>query len=183
MVASGCGSKKEDMSTTQISSCLSRPLTILAVDAPNMGAKRVRTYNKDTLRAFARKVFFICRVADVCESPRILTGLLGGGAFRNNRPLVLLLHMLMQLPDRVVIFHHPVFWSYSRVSTDELEQLIVQKADEMMGRLRSKEVKTLEDALTEIETWQLPLSSYDGDLVDTGSRIEQDPRARCRRGR
>ena len=40
----------------------------------------------------AKKVLLIFAAADRLNSPVVLSGLLGGGAYRNNRPLVLLLH-------------------------------------------------------------------------------------------
>ena len=44
----------------------------------------------------AKKVLLIFAAADRLNSPVVLSGLLGGGAYRNNRPLVLLLHLLLQ---------------------------------------------------------------------------------------
>merc|ERR1712217_576235 len=90
---------------------LSNPLTILAVDAPKMRSK----YCIDTLRMLAAKVLLIFVAADRLHSPQIFSGLLGGGAFRNNRPLVLLLHLLLQPSHDTpqLLFHHPVFWSFA----------------------------------------------------------------------
>ena len=58
------------------------------------------------------KLVLVFAVAAERNSPEIFSGLLGGGAFRNNRPLVLLLHLLLQpIGDRrPITFHHPMFW-------------------------------------------------------------------------
>merc|ERR1712228_216272 len=94
-------------------------------------------------------------------------GLLGGGAFRNNRPLVLLLHLLLQPADSSapLRFHHPVFWSFSCHSNQTLQQRILTKADEMMEILRQKSVSNLRGALAEILSWKLPTSEWDNDLT------------------
>ena len=57
------------------------------------------------------KLVLVFAVAAERNSPEIFSGLLGGGAFRNNRLLVSLLHILVQpIGDRPpVTFHHLVF--------------------------------------------------------------------------
>ena len=77
-------------------------------------------------------------------SSAIYTGLLGGGAFRNNRPLILALHLLCESKFREkhgrtipVRFHCPVFDGYTdsvaRLSLVERMELVKRKADELMA--------------------------------------------------
>jgi len=87
--------KKECLDPTAIVSCTSPPLTILAVDAPVMS--QLVTYSRQSLSYLVKKVLLIFCVAAHRRSPLILSGLLGGGAFRNNWPLVLLLHLALGL--------------------------------------------------------------------------------------
>merc|ERR1712194_586776 len=100
----------------------------------------------------------------------ILTGLLGGGAFRNNRGLVLLLHLLCQRRDsRIpVLFHHPIFWSFSELSEEQLEENVKRSADRLLEALAAAQVTTLGDALSFLLSKRLPLSHYDADLVGKG---------------
>jgi len=143
----------------------SQPLTILAVDAPQMG--RGRGYGEDELCMLAKKVLLIFEVAEQMSCPVILTGLLGGGAFRNNRGLVLLLHLLCQKRDsqKVVYFHHPIFWSFCKLTEQELEENVKRSADAWLELLTAEKVTTLEGALRILLDSRLPLSNYDADLV------------------
>ena len=167
--------KKERLGPTAIVACRSPPLTILAVDAPVM--RQVVTYSRQSLSYLVKKVLLIFGVAAHRRSPLILSGLLGGGAFRNNRPLVLLLHLLLQ-PENLAStlrFHHPVFDSFSGLSTDTLERRTVQQADEMVEQLRNAGVRTLGQAVDAILSWQLATSHRDADLqADTFAGKGQD---------
>jgi len=51
-----------------------------------------QSYEPPKLHMLAKKVTLIFAAAAELDSPMIFSGLLGGGAFRGNRPLVLLLH-------------------------------------------------------------------------------------------
>ncbi len=59
----------------------------------------------------ANKSLLIYVVAGKLENPPGFSGLLGAGAFRNNRPLVLLLHLPLQPPGAKwpLLCHHPIF--------------------------------------------------------------------------
>merc|ERR1712117_388832 len=114
------------------------------------------------------KVLLIFEVADRLDSPMILSGLLGGGAFRNNRPLVLLLHLLLQPPgsERQLLFHHPVFWSFCGSATEVLEEWIVKRADSYLEQCQQADYKTLDQVLRAVlSDANLRLSEDDGDLV------------------
>lgn len=155
--------KKESMSWKDICPCSAPPLTILAVDAPHM---RWDGYTKDSLGWLAKKVLLIFEVAEQLDSPVILSGLLGGGAFRNNRPLVLLLHLLLQPfgSERRLLFHYPVFWSFCGEPIHVLEQSILSWADVYLQELRRREVRTLEEVLRFVLESGLALSHFDRDL-------------------
>mmetsp|Transcript_21641 Transcript_21641/g.60059 ORF Transcript_21641/g.60059 Transcript_21641/m.60059 type:complete len:203 (-) Transcript_21641:128-736(-) len=158
--------RNEGLDVEAIQACESSPFTVLAVDAPIM--RRHSTYSQDTLEMLAKKVLLIFAVADQLESPRIFSGLLGGGAFRNSRPLVLLLHLRLQPPgeNRPLLFHHLVFWSFTgRVSRPWSSAC---RRDD--GILRQQGVLTLGDALSHILRWYLPLSHDDTDLVSPQER-------------
>ncbi len=115
----------------------------------------------------AKKVLLIFAAADRLNSPVVLSGLLGGGAYRNNRPLVLLLHLLLQpvAHERRVEFHLPVFWDFCGLGAAELEQRIMDFADLMLADLRRRRVDTLAGALALLLDARLALSTNDGDLA------------------
>ena len=72
-----------------------RPLIILAVNAPDLSrAPRNMPYDMATLSAVACRVSLIFGAAEVLLSTVIYSGLLGGGAFRGNRQLMALLHLV-----------------------------------------------------------------------------------------
>merc|ERR1719343_976165 len=112
---------KENLNLGCIQDKQSAPMTILAVDAPVM--RHLRTYGKSELGMLAQKITLIYAAATELSAPMIFSGLLGGGAFRGNRPLVLLLHLLLQPRGgerpRPVQFFHPVFKSFCDLSETE----------------------------------------------------------------
>ena len=69
-----------------IASLTTPEVTVLAVNAPVMGRGN---YTDENLTMLARKIALITDVSDQLGSPSIFTGLLGGGAFGGNRPLIL----------------------------------------------------------------------------------------------
>jgi hypothetical protein len=156
--------EKEWLNIDHIQPCNSNPLTILAIDAPMM--RHAESYKSQHVEWLARKISFIMSVAHELQSPRIFSGLLGGGAFRNNRPLVLLLHLLLHDDSVPLLFHHPIFASFGSESTHVLEQRLLQYADAMLDTLRARRVSTLREALAHLLNMKLPLSNYDADLAD-----------------
>lgn len=157
--------KKDMLGEEDISPVHSKPFTVLAVDAPHMGGRA--GYTAGPLHMLARKIFLIFEVAEEFRSPLILCGLLGGGAFRNNRPLVLLLHLLLQPvgSERDLLFHHPIFWSFSMLEADELEHNVLVQADAWLTHLRNKGVQTIREVLDLVLAAELPLSQNDSDLM------------------
>jgi len=157
---------KENLNKRCIQHRQSAPLTILAVDAPVM--RHQQTYRRPELYMLAKKITLIYAAASGLQAPLIFSGLLGGGAFRGNRPLVLLLHLLLQPcgDERPLWFHHPVFWSFRAVGAKELEQRIVRFADALLEDLRRQGVETLGQALELILASELPLSGNDDDLTE-----------------
>ena len=154
--------KKGGLAPGDIQDMPTGPFSILAVDAPHM---RGGTYSYSSLGMLARKVLLIFEVAEQKQSPAILTGLLGGGAFRNNRPLVLLLHLLCQTSDSPpVSFHNPILWSFCELRVEDLQDNILRQADQWMDELRTRGVRTLKDALEWVMERSLPLSINDDDL-------------------
>lgn len=80
---------------------------------------------------------------------------------------MLLLHLLLQ-PQGAAIpmkFHYPIFWQFGEVVTEELEKAVLERADEMLERLRKSEVTNIAEAISEILKWHLPLSDEDKDLT------------------
>merc|ERR1711920_386132 len=145
---------------------LSKPLVIVAVDAPDMKRDYKRGYNKKSIDMLARKVYMCFAVQDELRCPEMLSGLLGGGDFLGNRALVLLLHCLFQT-DQKVIFHNPIFGKHG----SELEPMVAPKAEEMMVRLRKRRVRTIGEALEKILNWNIPTmgSSRTDDLTSSYS--------------
>lgn len=158
--------RKEGLAHEDIQARGSEPLTILAVDAPVMGGQATYENQKQPLEMLARKVMLIFEVAAELQSPVVLTGLLGGGAFRNNRPLVLLLHLLLQPPDngQQVRFHYPVFWSFCHLQKTDLEERILDWGDRWLDRMRAEGIQSLGDAINVIYGLSLPTSQNDQDL-------------------
>ena len=62
-------------------------------------------------------------------------------------------------------FHHPVFWGFGRLKTDELESRIVEYGDMLLQELAAKHVETIGQALDIICASRLCLSCYDSDLI------------------
>lgn len=143
--------KKLKMHTKHIRAELSKPLVIIAVDAPDMKRTYKHGYNKECLQMLARKVYMCFAIQERLGCPQMYTGLLGGGDFLGNRPLVLLLHCLLQT-DQHVLFHNPIFGKDGPM----LEPLVATKAEEMMEKLRHRQVHTLGEALDEILKWNVP---------------------------
>jgi len=156
---------KDALDISAIESCPRGPFNILAVDAPVMRPKMAE-YCPKSLAMLARKILLIYEVASALDCPMIFSGLLGGGAFRNNRPLVLLLHMLLQPREGQpeVVFHYPIFWSFCRRSIPDLEESVVSLAGDLMEKLRAQGVRTLDEALQLLLDWGLSTSQNDDDL-------------------
>lgn len=158
--------KKTKLNMSAVKHCLSQPLTILAVDAPDLSGinSRGATYSEEALLMLAEKISLIFGVAAELQSPVVFSGLLGGGAFRGNRPLVLALHAMLQPASSAcqLLFHCPIFQSNG--GRGSLEQAVVGQADQMLEVLRQRGVSTLAEALDEVLSWQLPLSLGDADL-------------------
>ena len=141
------------------------PHTVVAVDAPDLKNTRRWSSPEAAMHQLAKKIYLLIRTTqELGEGQTLLTGLLGGGAFRNNRPLVLLLHLLMQ-QDQRMIFHNTVFTSFSAASTQALEDRIEGQAAMWLARLRALEPATMRHALHIIAAWELPSSTDDGDLA------------------
>ena len=154
---------KADIPLHEVQPRTSPPMTVIAVNAPVVN----RRYDAASLQMLACKIALIYAAAVRLHSPVIYTGLLGGGAFRNNRPLVLLLHLLLQ-PHHdhcAVEFHHPIFMAFSYLSTAQLEQAVLDRADILLHALVLEGVHTLGDALDVIESWDLATSHHDLDLI------------------
>ena len=157
--------KKENLDLNRIVHQQSAPLTIFAVNAPHMG--RRQRYDQSQLHMLAKKVTLIYAAASHLKAPLICSGLLGGGAFRGNRPLVLLLHLLLHDGSQPVRFYHPVFWSFSREEVATLQSRIKSFADAMLEKLWGRRVETLDKALEVILASELPLGRNDRDLTCT----------------
>ena len=144
------------------------PLTVLAVDAPCM--RRANGYDRLRLHSLVCKVILVHTTAIKLDSPVIYSGLIGADAFHNNRPLILLLHLLLEPPGsrRPIIFHHPVISQHGSYSASLRERAILQRADAYLRALRTAQVRTVQDAIEHILDWQLPTSCHDHDLVPVG---------------
>jgi len=124
----------------------------------------------------ARKVSLIFEVAEELRSPCIFSGLLGGGAFRGNRPLVLALHMLLSpTSDQVPLhFHHPIFRVGGGAGGIEAcEQAVLTLADAIVAELSRRGVATLQDALMQLLHMDLHLSLGDADLRRSAPRASR----------
>ena len=127
-----------------------------------------KTYTKASLEQLFKKIFLVYAQAGKMSTPMIYTGLLGGGAYRGNRPLALAIHLMLQPILREwtkVKFHYPVFQAFGKLEIEEMEERILIKADQILAHLKAKGAYTIGAALEELLTMNLVTSSYDGDLV------------------
>ena len=65
---------------------------VLVANAPVMAAT---SYDETSLHLLAMKVLLIAYVGERNASPLVCSGLLGGGAYSGNCPLVLTLHIII----------------------------------------------------------------------------------------
>ena len=141
------------------------PCTVLAVDAPFM--RLAYGYDRASLCTLVCKIILVHATAIQLNSPAIFTCLIGADAFHNNRPLILLLHLLLAPhgSNRPVIFHHPVLCQPGFSSASRHERAILLRADEYLSALRSARVRSVQDAIEHILAWNLPTSWLDHDLT------------------
>jgi len=165
-----------------VQECPRGPFNVIAVNAPVM-SHRV-TYSLEDLQMLAMKTHLIFEVARELDSPEVFSGLLGGGAFRGNRPLILLLHLLLQPQansDNAIVlnFHNPIFWSFGGMPIAEMESSMVDAAAELLSKLRKAGVQTMQEALQEIVTWKLSTSEGDKDIVGRQQKESSDHSLSC----
>lgn len=160
--------RKEGMTPQDVQPAPSKSLTVAAIDAPNVSGQKM--YDAQSLWMLVQKTALVFDIAAQMRSPSVYSGLLGGGAFRNNRPLALLLHMLFQPVSSHVplMFYAPIFSSFDHRPAAELEQLLVPRAEWLMEQLHARGAATLGDAFDELmrlaKEGKLPLSEGDADL-------------------
>mmetsp|Transcript_21769 Transcript_21769/g.40027 ORF Transcript_21769/g.40027 Transcript_21769/m.40027 type:complete len:371 (-) Transcript_21769:154-1266(-) len=157
--------KKEKLPLAAIQDMPAGPMAIVAVNAP-----RVRGgYSETSLQMLIGKIVLLFAVATQLECPMVLGGLLGCGAFRNNRPLVLALHLLLQPHGIALRFHLPIFASAGPQTTGELEEEVLARAESILDHLRSTfaahDMVAVEDVLGYLSRCELPTSNMDADLV------------------
>ena len=156
---------KDYLKTADMENCHSPPVTVIAMDAPQMQSQW--NYGVASMQMLVKKVLLIYEVARRQKSPMIYSGLLGGGAFRGNRPLILALHMILQRPDdhADVRFHYPVFDSASKTAkSHEMEVAILVMAENIVEVLRRKGMKYLYEAIQELTSMSLPTSHNNKDV-------------------
>ena len=147
----------------------SKPLTIIAVNAPNMVSEwAYDETNAQSLQSLAKRTLLVFKAADVLGVPSVYSGLLGGGAYCGNRPLALLLHLLLKPDNTVLKLHHPILWTWSTYTVQCMEARLTCIVDGMLAELRNKRVVTLGDALNEILKWRLATSHCDRDILAEG---------------
>ena len=161
-------SKKTKPEVSEMQRCDPKPLTILAVHAPRLNRHGVQYLQFHEITHLAAQIALIYGVADRLQSKEIYTGLLGGGAYRNNRPLILVLHLVLQpiqQTDTMLFFHHPIFSVFGNAhSCHELETRLLTKADRMLKDLRLAKVATLYDVVCTVHGWRLKSAHNDADL-------------------
>ena len=140
------------------------PMTVLALDAPPL--RLAYGYDRASLSALVCKILLVYATAAKLDSPVIYTGLIGVDAVHNNRPLILLLHLLLEPPrnTRPIIFHHPVLRTHGSFTASIHEQTILTRAVSYLATLRAARVRTVQDAIEHILAWQLPTSCQYRDL-------------------
>ena len=128
-----------------------QPLTVVGIAAPKMRPD-TKFYSWELLGWLTECMSFVYQVGKRLEPPHTMSGLLGGGAYRGNRPLILLLHLILQPPkmNTILEFHYPIFESYGdpTLQPSELSQRVVERADKMLQQLIDRNATTMEEALS-----------------------------------
>ena len=166
---------KEDIDLNMILETTTKPMTIVAVAAPHMGFKPGTTYSRYQLQTMMKKVALIFLVADRRRSTVIMPGLFGGGAYRGNRPLTYVLHMVLHRPsafkkivnratEKVLQFHYPMQRVTQASSNDTL---IVDKGNELLHAVRESKPKpaNMQDLFHCLMKMRLRTSQHDADLI------------------
>ena len=141
------------------------PMTVLALDAPPL--RLAYGYDRASLTALVCKILLVYATAAKADSPVIYTGLIGSDASHNNRPLILLLHLLLEpfRNVRPIIFHYPVLSMTGTIMASLQERTILTRAASYLEQLRAARIRTVQDAIEHILEWQLPTSCRDCDLA------------------
>ena len=169
----GVAMLREDMSPYAPLARPSSSLVVLAADAPRI---RSTTCGHEDVQLLATKVLLLFYAAHTMGCPSLSSGLLGGGAYRGNRPLVLVLHMVIKASLPVPLrFHLTVLRSFSRHPPPVLQMRIRMVAEAMLRRLFQAKVTTLERAIALLSSSPLPSSHNDEDVADDVCRYWEVP--------
>ena len=164
---------REDMSPYAPLARPSSSLVVLAADAPRV---RSASCGREDVQLLATKILLLFYAAHTMGCPSLSSGLLGGGAYRGNRPLVLVLHMIIKASLPVPLrFHLTVLRSFSRHPPPVLQMRIRMVAESMLRRLFQAEVSTMGHAITLLLSSPLPSSHNDEDVSDEVCRYWEVP--------
>ena len=160
---------REDMNPYASLPRPSPPLVVLAADAPRV---RSACCDREDVQFLATKILLLFYAARTLGCPSISSGLLGGGAYRGNRPLVLVLHMIIKASLPVPLrFHLTVLRSFSSHPPQVLQMRIRMVAESMLRRLFQTEISTMDHAITLLLSSPLPSSHDDADVSDDVCRF------------
>lgn len=161
--------KKREFKVEDAVEIATKPLTVLAIYAPtikNPVWSRI-DYSREGVEELAQSLSFIFQVGRKFQPPKILSGLLGGDTFNGNRPLLVLLHLLLEpTTDTIPLdFHYPILWQAGGRPTDELETATLRIVDDMLQRIENSGAGNMDEAIGEILSWKLQLNRKDADLI------------------
>ena len=94
------------------------------------------------------------------------TGLIGGGSYRGNRPLILALHQLLAPPQLHVCFHLAIFGSHSRLSVDTIVHAIQRRARQICTMITRDSVRTIDQLIQHLQQKWWMTSTDDADIMD-----------------
>ena len=156
---------KIDMPPSAMRYRQSLAMTVIAVDAPYLKANK---YTYEEILMLARTIKMVYMVAIKLDCTMILSGLMGGGAYRGNRPLVLLLHLLLQPEGTQVplVFHNAIMGSYGAATARMAEARVVQLAEEWRQKLAEDNACTVEDVVRFVYEDKISTSHDDADIND-----------------
>ena len=139
--------------------------TVLWLEPPCSPLERWRV-NRWPLWTSARRIWLINEIAKREKAEWLSVTSLGTAADMINRPLDLLLHLLLHPPQDGPRFHYqPLLIKNGDHGSMEVERgRIIETADRMLGLLQEKGVTTLAHALDMVSTWGLPSAERDDDL-------------------
>jgi hypothetical protein len=126
------------------------------------------TYSRADILAVLRQIQAMEEIADTRNYKHVFSGLLGAGAFRGNKPLIMALQVMAHPANSGRQLHLccPVkAYSMPNTTRKMLSEIVRDKASHIIRTVRSAGCSTWDDVVDLLAAWQLPFSQQDADLT------------------